>query len=47
MGWFWYLYKDLLHYTSHFRVHDWIMLSLLVLMLGLLCMRGFGSRAKF
>jgi hypothetical protein len=44
---FWHLHNDFLRYAQHFRVHDWMMLSILVLLIGFLCLRGYGSRAKF
>jgi hypothetical protein len=47
MGFLWQLHNDFLRETQHFRIHDWMMLSILVLLIGFYCMRGFGSRAKF
>ncbi|HEY2841366.1 MAG TPA: hypothetical protein VGJ26_19570 [Pirellulales bacterium] len=47
MSIFWRVHNDFFRQAQHFRVHDWMMLSILVLTIGFLCLRGYGSRAKF
>lgn len=43
----WYYYNRVMHYTDSLDKQDWFLLLLCVVVIGVVCMRGFGSRAKF
>jgi hypothetical protein len=43
----WHLYRDLTRYFHHMGPEEYLMLLALVVVLGLLCLRGFGSRSKY
>ncbi len=41
------LYQDVLRYANLMDTQQWMLLCLVVIALGLFCMRGFGSRSNF
>jgi hypothetical protein len=43
-----YQYLDqLTRYAGNFDRQHWVLLSVVVLVMGLICMRGFGSRTNY
>jgi hypothetical protein len=40
-------FNVLLHHFDRLNSHQWIWLLIGIVLLGLYCMRGFGSRAKY
>lgn len=41
------LIYPVLRYGGSLTRHEWILVSIAVLVVGFLCMRGFGSRANY
>jgi hypothetical protein len=44
---FWRFIDEITHSAGRLDREQWIMVSVLVLVLGLVCMRGFGSRTNY
>jgi hypothetical protein len=44
---FWRYLDRLTVYAGNLERQHWILLSVAVLVMGLICMRGFGSRTKY
>jgi hypothetical protein len=44
---FWRFIDKVTYHAGHLDRHQWIALSVLVLVLGFVCMRGFGSRNNY
>ncbi len=38
---------QLTRHAGHFDRQHWVLLSVVVLVMGLICMRGFGSRTNY
>jgi hypothetical protein len=47
MFYVWRIVDQITRYAGQLDRHQWIMLSVLVLVLGLITMRGFGSRNNY
>jgi hypothetical protein len=43
----WYYVNNAMRYINHFGTHEWMLLLLGALVLGAVCMRGFGSRSNY
>jgi len=43
----WQLYYSLMHSVRRFDQNDWMFVFLFVVVVGIFCMRGFGSRASY
>ncbi len=41
------LLDKLLHYTNHMSPGEWFLVLAVVVVLGLVCLRGFGSRTSY
>ena len=44
---FWRFLDDVTYHAGHLDRQQWIIISVLVLGLGFVCMRGFGSRNNY
>ena len=40
-------YHQVLHYADRLSPSQWVMLLVVMLFLGVLCLRGFGSRTNY
>lgn len=47
MDTFWRYLDQLTNYAGNLERQHWILLSVAVLVMGLICMRGFGSRTNY
>lgn len=43
----WQLCKSALRHISHFGPQEWLLTLIAVVIIGALCMRGFGSRSSY
>jgi hypothetical protein len=43
----WRIIDRVTHYAGQLSRHEWIAVSVVILILGLVCMRGFGSRNNY
>lgn len=43
----WRYYNICFRYLDHLTMREWFVVLLAVVLWGLFCMRGFGSRAKY
>lgn len=43
----WHLYKDLMRFVQHMGPDEYLLLVALALGVGLVCLRGFGSRSSY
>jgi hypothetical protein len=41
------LLRDVLRWVEHMDAQEWIIFASVAIILGVLCMRGFGSRSSF
>lgn len=41
------VFRDVLRSIEHFDKQDWMLVMVVVLVLGALCLRGFGSRSNY
>jgi len=41
------LYSRILHYAGNLEPHHWIILLVVLILIGLFCLKGFGSRANY
>ena len=39
--------SDLMRYVERMDTHEWFVLLVAVLVVGLMCLRGFGSRSQY
>jgi len=43
----WYYYHRAMHYAESLESHEWFLVLAGVVVIGVVCMRGFGSRNKY
>ncbi len=43
----WDLYRSAMAWFAHLHRQEWLVLLLIVTVLGVLCMRGYGSRTNY
>jgi hypothetical protein len=41
------LYNELMNYANRLSPQEWVMVLVVTLVLGVLCLRGFGSRSNY
>jgi hypothetical protein len=41
------IYTQMLHFANRLSPQQWVMMLTLTLVVGVLCMRGFGSRSNY
>jgi hypothetical protein len=42
-----HLYRDVMRYVNRLDTHEWTLVLLGVILIGFLCLRGFGSRSDY
>lgn len=43
----WNLYRDLARHIQHMQPEEFFILTILAIAIGMLCLRGFGSRSSY
>ncbi len=41
------LLRDVLRYVEHMNAQEWVVFAVVGVIIGVLCMRGFGTRSNF
>jgi hypothetical protein len=44
---YWHKIERLFHFSGEPNREQWIIISVVVLLVGLVCMKGFGSRSQY
>jgi hypothetical protein len=44
MGHFW---RDIVHYVNRMGPNEWFVVLAVMIVVGVVCMRGFGSRSRY
>jgi hypothetical protein len=42
-----HVYRDILRYVDRMGLQQWLVVLAVVIVVGVICMRGFGSRSKY
>ena len=42
----WHIYNQIMRFVEHMHMHQWLLVFLGAAAIGILCMRGFGSRRQ-
>jgi len=42
-----HLYREFMHYVDRMGPHEWFLVLAAMIIVGVVCMRGFGSRTRY